>query len=174
MTVGAGLVPARIGFMTDSHSRAYSRKDSIRLKGFDYSWPRIYFVTVIAHDRQSKFRDERVATATVECLKKLRKVFRFNVYIYCLMPDHFHGLIGPGDSGRTLGSICGAFKSLSTREYWSWGDGKLWQRQFFDHIVRNQQDFEETLEYIQLNPVRRGLVEHSADWPYTERLDYLG
>ena len=97
----------------------------------------------------------------------------FNVYIYCLMPDHFHGLIGPGASGQSLGSICGAFKSLSTREYWSWGEGKLWQRQFFDHIIRNQQDFEETVEYIRLNPVRRGLVENPGEWPYTARLDYL-
>jgi REP element-mobilizing transposase RayT len=45
---------------------------------------------------------------------------------------------------------------------------------FFDHIVRNQQDFEETLEYIRMNPVRRGLVKNPEDWPYTERLDYLG
>jgi len=114
-----------------------------------------------------------VAKSTVDCLKKLRKLFRFNVYIYCLMPDHFHGLIGPGESVRTLGSICGSFKSLSPREYWSWGDGKLWQRQFFDHIIRNQQDFEETLDYIRLSPVRRGLVEKPGDWAYTERLDYL-
>jgi putative transposase len=51
--------------------------------------------------------------------------------------------------------------------------GKLWQRQFFDHIIRNHQDFEETLEYIRMNPVRRGLVKNPGDWPYTERLDYL-
>jgi putative transposase len=89
------------------------------------------------------------------------------------MPDHFHGLIGPGESGRTLGGLCGAFKSLSTRVYWNWYDGKLWQRQFFDHIIRNHQDFEETLEYIRMNPVRRGLVENPEDWLYTERLDYL-
>ena len=93
-----------------------------------------------------------MADATLDCLKKLRDEFRFNVYIYCLMPDHFHGLIGPGESGRTLGAICGALKSLSTREYWNWHAGKLWQRQFFDHIIRNQQDFEETLEYIRMNP----------------------
>ena len=159
--------------MMTSHGDSYSRRDSIRLRGFDYSWPRIYFVTIVAQGRQAKFGDERVATATIESLKKLRNDFHFNVYIYCLMPDHFHGLIGPGASGRTLGGLCGAFKSLSTRAYWSWYDGKLWQRQFFDHIIRNQQDFEETLEYIRMNPVRRGLVTNPEDWPYTERLDYL-
>ena len=147
--------------MNDSHNKVYSRKDSIRLRGFDYSWPRIYFVTIVAQGRQAKFLDERVATATVESLRKLRNDFQFHVYIYCLMPDHFHGLIGPGESGRTLGGLCGAFKSLSTRDYWNWCDGKLWQRQFFDHIIRNHQDFEETLEYIRMNPVRRGFGKES-------------
>jgi putative transposase len=159
--------------MDDSQSKVHSRKDSIRLRGFDYSWPRIYFVTIVAQERQTKFLDKRVAIATVESLRKLRIDYRFNLYIYCLMPDHFHGLIGPGESGRTLGGICGAFKSLSTHEYWNWYDGKLWQRQFFDHIIRNQEDFEETLEYIRMNQVRRGLVKDPRDWPYTERLDYL-
>jgi putative transposase len=159
--------------MSDSLDKVYSRRDSVRLKGFDYSWPRVYFVTIVAQARRARFLDERVANATIESLRKLKNDFRFNVYIYCLMPDHFHGLIGPGESGRTLGSLCGAFKSLSTRKYWSWYDGKLWQRQFFDHIIRNYQDFEETLEYIRMNPVRRGLVTNPEDWPYTERLDYL-
>ena len=159
--------------MNRSQSDVYSRKDSIRLRRFDYTTSRIYFVTIVAQDRRPKFLDERVAMATVESFRKLRNDFRFNAYIYCLMPDHFHALIGPGDSGRTLGGICGGFKSLSTREYWNWYDGKLWQRQFFDHIIRNHQDFEETLEYIRKNPVRRGLVKHPEDWPYTERLDYL-
>src|SRR6267142_7268614 len=101
--------------MKTSQDDQYSRKDSIRLRGFDYSWPRIYFITIVAQERQTKFLDERVAIATVESLRKLRINYHFNLYIYCLMPDHFHGLIGPGESGRTLGEICGAFKSLSTR-----------------------------------------------------------
>ena len=159
--------------MKTSPKNSYSRKQSIRLRGFDYSWPRIYFVTIVAKDRQPMFMDKRVAMATVESLKRLRGEFRFNVYIYCLMPDHFHGLIGPGESGWTLGAMCGAFKSLSTRASWTWHTGKLWQRQFFDHIIRNHLDFEETVEYIRLNPVRRGLVTDPNDWPFTERLDYL-
>jgi REP-associated tyrosine transposase len=159
--------------MNTSQQSWATRKDSLRLRGFDYSWPRIYFVTIVAKDRKQAFLDDRVARATIMSLKELREKFRFNVYIYCLMPDHFHAMIDPGESGRTLGALCGAFKSLSTRAYWNWYGGKLWQRQFFDHIIRNQQDFDETIDYICLNPVRRRLVEDPTDWPYTERLDYL-
>src|ERR1051326_8686544 len=157
----------------DSKREAYTRRNSLRLPGFDYSWPRIYFVTINAFDRHPFFDDSPVAVATISCLKQLRKKFGFTVYISCLMPDHFHAMIGPGISQRPLGAICGGFKSLSTREFWHWHDGKLWHRQYYDHIIRNREDFEETLTYIRLNPVRRGLVEHAKDWPYTERLDYL-
>jgi hypothetical protein len=45
--------------MNSSPEEIYTRKDSLRLKGFDYSWPRIYFVTIVAQDRQAKFLDER-------------------------------------------------------------------------------------------------------------------
>ena|SRR2546423_5046688 len=124
----------------------FTRKNSVRLRGWDYSWPRVYFVTIVSHERDAKFNDERVARATIDCLRNLRIQFSFNVYVYCLMPDHFHALIGPANSGKTLGAICGAFKSLSTNKYWNWHRGKLWQRQFFDHIIRNYDDFEETAE----------------------------
>ena len=50
---------------------------------------------------------------------------------------------------------------------------KLWHRQYYDHIIRNREDFDETLAYIRMNPLRRGLVTGLEDWPYTERLDYL-
>lgn len=91
----------------------------------------------------------------------------FKVYSYCLMPDHFHALFGLSDSKRTLAQICGAFKSLSTREYWRWHEGRLWQRQFFDHIIRNETDLAETPQYIELNPAREGLL----DWPYVGHMD---
>ena len=154
-------------------SEPYKRKNSLRLRGFDYAWPRIYFVTINTKDRVPRFDDERVASATVSCLKELRLQPHFTIYVFCLMPDHFHALIGPGSSGRTLGAICGAFKSLSTRANWQWHTGKRWHRHFYDHIVRNRDDFDETLNYICMNPVRRGLVDHAEDWPYTERLDFL-
>src|ERR1051326_5519404 len=74
----------------------HTRRNSLRLRGFDYSWPRIYFVTINAANRSPIFNDCRVALATIDCLKQLRGKLGFTVYVFCLMPDHFHALIGPG------------------------------------------------------------------------------
>jgi putative transposase len=150
-----------------------TRRDSLRLRGFDYAAQRVYFVTIVASSRRKVFLERHVAESTLDCLLRLRREMRFKLYAYCLMPDHFHALVGAGDSGKTLGEICGAFKSLSTHAYWRWHEGRLWQHQFFDHIVRNEQDFFETLEYIEMNPVRKGLIYTPDKWPYTARIDSL-
>jgi REP element-mobilizing transposase RayT len=141
----------------------YRRRDSLRLRGFDYSSRRIYFVTIVVSGRRKFFFDRRLAKAVVGRLEFLRESLRFKIYAYCLMPDHFHALIGLAETSKTLGDVCGAFKSLTTREYWRWYKGKIWQRQFFDHIIRNEEDFCETRIYTLKNPARKNLV----DWPYT-------
>jgi len=71
----------------------------------------------------------------------------------------------------SLSRICGDFKSLSTRAFWQFYDGKLWQRQFFDHVIRNEQDFLETVEYIRENPVKSKLVGDWKDWKYAGEPD---
>src|SRR5215213_4730113 len=147
------------------------RKNSLRLKGFDYASRRSNFVTIVTEHRQTFFKDERIAQATIEILLNLREKYDFNLYSFCLMPDNFHGLIGIGESGITLGRICGDFKSLSTRAFWQFYNGKLWQRQFFDHVIRNEKDFLETIEYIRENPVKAKLVENWKDWKYTVEPD---
>ena len=152
-------------------AECYRRHDSLRLRGFDYSSRRIYFVTIVAAERRRIFTGGRMARAVVDCLLQLRRRTRFSLYSYCLMPDHFHALIGLGESGKTLGEVCGAFKSLTTRAYWQWYEGRLWQRQFYDHVVRNEEDFYESREYIRLNPVRKGLVQKADEWPYTGQVD---
>ncbi len=85
------------------------------------------------------------------------------------MPDHFHALIGAGESNKTLGQICGAFKSISTRVYRKIGKGQLWQRGYHDHIIRNETDFFECLKYIKENPLKKNL----DDWEFVGRVDYL-
>ncbi|HKY05831.1 MAG TPA: transposase [Blastocatellia bacterium] len=174
-TIRAGTSPAPtsdFGFQeVMKPDKTYTRRNSLRLSCFNYSSQRIYFTTLVVLDRRNLFHDPLLARTTINCLEDLRQKMRFNLYRYCLMPDHLHALIGIGESGKTLGVVVGTFKSLSTRLYWQRYEGRLWQRQFFDHIIRNEHDFNETLSYIELNPVRNGLVIRPEEWPYTGGID---
>ena len=64
------------------------------------------------------------------------------------------------------------FKSASTRVAWRHGNsGRLWQPRFHDHVVRVEEALFAICEYVVLNPVRAGLVEEAADYPWGGLLD---
>src|SRR5215204_2992458 len=147
----------------------YTRKNSLRLENFNYSASRVYFVTIVVSDKRDVFYNKEFAEEVVDCLLNLREQMKFNLYGYCLMPNHLHALIGIGESERDLGKICGAFKSLTTRIYWKYGKGTLWQRGYHDHIIRNETDFFECLKYTKENPVKKNL----ENWKFVGRVDYL-
>ena len=78
------------------------------------------------------------------------------------MPDHIHGILQITAVGAspspTLHQILGAFKSITTIEtnrLLGTPGQKLWQRSAYEHILRNQQDFDEAAGYIAGNPLRR-------------------
>jgi len=90
---------------------------------------------------------------------------------YVVMPNHFHCIIEiVGDEERTtrvaptvtVGDIIGAFQSITTVEYirgvkkygWQRFDGKLWQRNYYDHIIRNDKSYQNISEYIVNNPAK--------------------
>lgn len=85
-----------------------------------------------------------------------------------LMPNHLHGIVilgyqhDPNQAAPTLGRVVQAFKSISTHRYivgvktrrWPRFEGHLWQRGYFDHIVRNDQALERHRDYLAGNPAR--------------------
>ena len=120
----------------------------------------------------------------------LRLPQRFNSIIlheYVLMPNHFHGIIeiitvraplvgaqnvgaqlekgqpqGIAPTGKHVGGMVGAFKSITTNEYirgvknnnWQRFNGKLWQRNYWEHIVRNENEYQQISEYMINNPIK--------------------
>ena len=100
---------------------------------------------------------------------------------FIVLPNHFHGivelvgvpLVGTQNVGQpqmgqpqgiapTVGNVVGAFKSLSTNEYirnvkqnnWRTFDNKLWQRNYYEHIIRDEKSYYQILEYIQNNALK--------------------
>jgi len=123
----------------------------------------------------------------VECLKKQKEKLGCKVFVYCLMPEHLHFLCSVGvyprndfgsagvyprknlDKLPSIIDFVNQFKGKSTTIAWKYGiKGNLWQKRWYDHILRKNEDVLEIGEYILNNPIRRGLAE---DW---HRYSYCG
>ena len=91
----------------------------------------------------------------------------------CVMPDHVHWLLKSADR---IQARVGRLKSGTTRSFWELGHtGTLWQRSFYDRVVRREEDLHKVARYIVENPLRAGLAEQLEAYPFaevwTERFD---
>jgi putative transposase len=151
----------------DKHHRR-----SIRLKGFDYSRSAVYFVTICVQNRECLFGtisqnrmllNDAGAMVAVEWLKLSTRFPSVTLDEFVIMPNHFHGIIcisSESPENPTLGGIIGAFKSIVNNNYiagvntqnWQPFDKRLWQRNYYEHIVREDLGLEKIQAYIQNNP----------------------
>lgn len=104
----------------------------------------------------------------------------YNLYSFCLMPNHCHLLIdlqgiqkppSPVD-GKHYASLSHAMRLLKGRTGYACANllkqkGAFWQHESYDHVVRDEKEFTRILEYIVNNPVKAGLVKNWQDWTYT-------
>jgi putative transposase len=109
----------------------------------------------------------------VEQLSKSRAKHGFALFAYVVMPDHAHLLLAPRES--FLPDIIRDWKS---RTGWAIAKerrkrGSIWQRRYFDFILRRASDFGKKFEYIHNNPVAAGLVVRPEDWPWSSAAFYL-
>ena len=149
---------------------------SIRLKGYDYSQAGAYFVTICINYGQCRLGEVRdgimypssAGIMVAACWFALLERFpNIDLDVFTLMPNHVHGIIVIMETGLNaknhpilLGNMVGAFKSISTNEYidgvhelgWEPFHKRLWQRDFYDRIIRNERELEAIRAYIINNP----------------------
>lgn len=144
-----------------------------RLSNYDYSNSGYYFVTICTANRKKLFSNvvgRLLAAAETELtgigkiaekqLFDLEKRYA-NVRIdkYVIMPNHIHFILeiknaAAASSRPTVSQIIRAYKSLTTRECRKFYNDNLWQRSFYDHIIRDEQDYLRIAEYTENNPAR--------------------
>ena len=145
--------------------------NNLRLKDFDYSNPdMVYFVTICSKHSINNELADRI----INSLSKIRQRKGIRIYCYCLMPDHLHLALSPSSDSGTVSTILQGLKSFTTQIAWGYGiKGKLWQRSFYDHIARKDEDLIKICQYILDNPVRKGLVVSANQWKYAGMWDPL-
>jgi putative transposase len=131
-----------------------------------------HLVTTVTYGRQPLLSNPILAEAIVRTLHDRRDAGEFDLPGWVLMPDHVHLVLQPerGD----LADVMRRFKSLSWRACRSRASLKtrLWQDGFHDRGIRSQRHLEMTLDYVHRNPVRAGLVDEPAHWPWSSFQDY--
>lgn len=145
------------------------KRKPTRLKGYDYSTPGMYFVTICTHNRKcilSHIVGEGLCALPHNELTKIGKDVEisiqyinnqyYNVCIekYVIMPNHIHLIVElnltGGHGNPPLQDVIAQFKSYTTKKY---GD-ILWQRSFHDHIIRGKEDYEKIWKYIDTNVLK--------------------
>jgi len=137
-----------------------------------YRGRRAYFLTLCVSDRKRVFTDGALVEALLSALTKNCCAHRFAVHAFCFMPDHLHLiLVGKSDSSE-LADLIRAFKGAATAEARRWGVSNLWQKGFYDHILRSERAIDEAAWYVFLNPVRAGLARTIEEWPYSGSFEF--
>jgi REP element-mobilizing transposase RayT len=142
----------------------------------------IFFVTLCARHQKTPFVKNDFAKEVVDALMFYRNRGDYELYAYCLMPDHLHyllRLLGKAAESRPIAVIdgrpipqalvaaVGRFKSYTTHQAWKHGlHGKLWQRDYYDHILRHPNAVQGITRYILTDPVRSGICREIGEYPF--------
>lgn len=145
-----------------------------RLKNYDYSQNNAYFITICAQNRAHLFGNIENASmnlnkAGLMIEEKLLNISNVNAELdkYCIMPNHIHAIIIIARGGTTQGSfptlseMVQRFKTVTTKLYIDGvkaGDNppfekKIWQKSFYDHIIRDSRSYQTIWQYIDENPM---------------------
>jgi putative transposase len=96
------------------------------------------------------------------------------------MPDHLHFFCRPELDARKLSEFIGTWKSWTSRRIHALGEPRsataatrLWQREFFDHVLRSNESYSQKWGYVFDNPVRAGLVSTAQEWKYAGEIETL-
>lgn len=132
-----------------------------------------YFITVNPYKKRKIFESDRFKALYIKTIGYCRNKFAFKLVGFVIMPDHIHLLIIP-PMKRTVSDIMHHIDGVFANSYnkANISSGKVIQAKFWEHVVRNQKDLEEKLDYIHNNPVRAGFVKRSEDWEYSSFRNY--
>jgi REP-associated tyrosine transposase len=149
------------------------RRNSLRLQGYNYSLGGAYFVTICTHRRENLFQEDALrGLAEEEWLALAERFAGIDLDESIVMPNHIHGIVCMSDRNEpdttaaaarrpALGDVIGAFKSRVAVRWLMWlrenepdRSGRIWQRGYYDRIIRDERQLNATRQYIRDNPRR--------------------
>lgn len=151
------------------------RRNSLRLKDFDYSSKGYYFITISCKKKKKCFEDQKARAIIKRQIDDVENGFAILVDSFAILSDHIHMIVVFDKAQEvSLSKVIQAFKSLVAKEFRKHLGvlDKFWQRSFYDHIIRNEKDYLEKKRYILNNPIKKELLGGDKLRPYAKGKGY--
>ena len=140
-----------------------------------------YFFTLVTHNRRPILTSELGRFCLRRAWKTEQKRRPFQIVALCLLPEHLHCMITLPEDDDNFSTRIQKVKAGFTQLYLQHGgveapvtlsklkkkERGVWQRRFWEHCIRDENDFGNHLDYIHYNPVKHGLVHAPALWPWS-------
>jgi len=140
-----------------------------------------FFFTVVTHGRRRLLSEPLALRALRIAHERVRERYPFDIDGMVVLPDHLHSVwrLPPGDAGFSL--RWRLIKASFTRSYLAEGgrEGRrsdsrrrqkergIWQRRFWEHVIRDEDEYAAYMDYIHYNPVKHEQCECPHAWPYS-------
>ncbi len=146
-----------------------------------------YFFTVVTYQRRDFLCNENVLSALRTAIEKTREKYPFTIDAWVILPDHMHAIwtLPHNDSDfanrwrlikRYVTLACGDIlhqPALMTASKTKHRESTLWQRRYWEHLIRDDADYANHMDYVHFNPVKHGLVSRVSDWPHSSFHRYV-
>ena len=138
----------------------------------------IVFVTCVTKNRYPYLKSRKEVNLFFMTLAKVNEIKPFKLLAFVILPDHFHWLMKVDDSSENFSKIMHSIQRNSTLNYKRAHNNqtpiKIWQRGFWDHMIRDENDLERHFDYIHWNPVKHGYIVKPEKWPYSTYGEWVG
>jgi len=125
-----------------------------------------YFLTFCVRERRKVFTCDQSVHSALLHIRESAKQEQFSLFAYCFMPDHVHLLVEATSPESDLRRFASRAKQHSGAAYALTHGGPLWQRGYYERILRPSEDTKWIARYIVNNPIRAGLASSPSDYPY--------
>ena len=138
-----------------------------RLDSNQYLGEKWFFITMCCEGRRPVFLTRNNAEWIVAILTAEAAKHQFIVDAFCVMPDHLHFLaLGMAPTSNLL-AFAKSFKQKTAYSYQKEHGLRLWQKNFYDHVLRPDESSGRVAAYIWMNPVRKGLCKTFEEYPFS-------
>jgi putative transposase len=151
--------------------------EHLHLKRLDRIWIEnpIYFITACTNERNHILANPFAAAILIEEWKSASDRHDWHVGCYVIMPDHVHFFCAPGNDAKDHSMFMKFWKEWTSKKIKEKCniEGHIWQREFFDHLLRSEESYLQKWDYVYHNPIRAGLVKEASEWLWQGEIEIL-